>query len=387
MKRITNFSLVVFSLLVAVLAGEVILQIIGFSYPNFYRYDVHAKSRLREGAEGWYKEEGKSCVRINRHGMRDNREISIQKTAESYRIAVLGDSYAEAMQLPVENSFSRVLEGKLNECNAFGKKKVEVLNFGVSGYSTAQELQTLRHRVWQFQPDLVLLAFLSGNDVRDNSEKLTAVPGPYFIYRDDQLVLDDSFRNSRSFKLKSSAPWLMFQKISNYSRIIQLINKVRSRIAHSNTPRSEVNPGYELGLDYNIYFSPPRDPDWENAWRVTEGLILQMRNEVVARGAKFVVVTLSNGIQVHPDHEVRAGYARRLGVADLFYPERRIKALGEREGLHVISLAETFQKHAEENQVYLHGFPNAEMLKGHWNENAHRLAGSVISENLCKAKP
>ncbi len=48
----------------------------------------------------------------------------------------------------------------------------EIINFGVSGYGTAQELQILRHRVWDYSPDMIILAFLTGNDVRNNSRAL-----------------------------------------------------------------------------------------------------------------------------------------------------------------------------------------------------------------------
>ena len=37
------------------------------------------------------------------------------------------------------------------------EQSFEVLSFGVSGYSTAQELLALRQHVWQFDPDIVLI--------------------------------------------------------------------------------------------------------------------------------------------------------------------------------------------------------------------------------------
>lgn len=148
MRRIiTNLSLVLAGLLVVILLAEIILRIIGFSFPSFGRYDMHAGHRLREGAEGWYRVEGESHVRINGQGMRDDRVITVQKAQGVYRIAVLGDSFAQANQLPVEKSFWRVLSGQMNACKPFGERTVGILNFGVNAYPTAQELQTLRHRV------------------------------------------------------------------------------------------------------------------------------------------------------------------------------------------------------------------------------------------------
>jgi hypothetical protein len=59
-----------------------------------------------------------------------------------------------------------------------------------------------------------------------------------------------------------------------------------------------------------------------------------------ARAAhNFVVVTLSNGVQVHPQPAAREAFMRRVGAIDLFYPDRRLKSLGDREDFPVIMLA------------------------------------------------
>src|SRR5205814_6625220 len=60
----------------------------------------------------------------------------------------------------------------LEECNVFPGKKIEVLNFGVSGYGTAQELLTLREQVWKYSPDIVMLAITTNNDITDNLRAL-----------------------------------------------------------------------------------------------------------------------------------------------------------------------------------------------------------------------
>jgi hypothetical protein len=142
--------------------------------------------------------------------------------------------------------------------------------------------------------------------------------------------------------------------------------------------------GGELGLDDAVY-SEPRDPEWKEAWRVTEGLIALMRDEVRAHGARFWVATLSTGIQVHPDRAVRGAFMKRLGVSNLFYPDLRVRALAEREGIPVITLAPPMAAYAESYKTYLHGFRNAALGFGHWNESGNRLAGELIASRLCGA--
>lgn len=379
-----NLWLFTVSLIVALFLGEIVLRLIGFSYQSFHQSDFYLGTSLRPGAKGWYREEGEAWVQINSKGMRDDREVVIEKPSNVFRIAVLGDSYAEAIQVPVEKTFWRKLETLLNQCGYAKNKKVEVLNFGVSGYSTAQELLTLRHRVQPYNPDLVLLAFLSGNDVRDNSKAIAGLyPRPYFQLANGNLIQDTSFRMNWIFKLKTSTLWRIGTLSSDYLRIVQLFNKARNIIGQPfSAPQTEVNIVDEIGLDDHIYLSAPPQI-WEDAWALTEALIVETKREAEKQGASFLLVTLTNPIQVMPDRELSDRIAQKLGEADLFYPERRLESLARREKIEAIFLAEPFAQYAAKHKVYLHGFPNTQMGSGHWNERGHELAAWLIAQYLC----
>src|SRR5262245_10655025 len=199
-----NVFLALMGCAIGILLFEFGLRMFGFSAPNFYRSDFYTGAALRAGAEGWWKKEGGAYVKINSEGLRD-REHAKAKPRHTFRIAVLGDSYAEAMQVPAEETFWAVLERELPSCRLLRGHQIEVINFGVAGYGTAQELLTLRHRVWDYSPDLVLLAFLSGNDVRNNLRSLEQDPmRPYFVYQEETLVLDDSFRQYSGWRFRQS---------------------------------------------------------------------------------------------------------------------------------------------------------------------------------------
>lgn len=86
-------------------------------------------------------------VRINSKNMRD-REYSSEKPAGVRRIAAMGDSFVFGWGVEVEQTFSKLLERKL--------ERTEVLNFGISGYSAESTLQWLRTRALDFDPDVVL---------------------------------------------------------------------------------------------------------------------------------------------------------------------------------------------------------------------------------------
>jgi hypothetical protein len=394
-RNIGKLLLAFGGILVGLTIAELALRVSGFRYFNGYIVDQDVGFTLRPGAEGWWEREHLTYIKINSHGFRD-REHSFVKPPDTLRIAVLGDSYVEALQVPLEKTFWSVMEQKLQGCSQSAASKVEVLSFGVSGFSTASELITLRKRVWQYSPDVIVLLVTTGNDIRDNSPKLTPFtnkPLPYFVSTNGKLVFEDSLLAARNrslvFRLQQSFPGRSLNWLRSHLRLLGLIDWAREAYQSSIQERERQNqPGTiaksndEPGVASQV-FREPGDPDWNDAWQVTEGLFVQMRDEVKAHGAKFLVVTGSTGIQVNPDQDTRKTYMNHLGVRDLFYPDQRIKSLGEREGFRVMNLAPPLEEYATRNQVFLHGPVNAKG-RGHWNELGHRLAGELIAGELCK---
>src|SRR5437899_12818243 len=92
------------SLVVAAVAMEVGLRIFEVEYPVLDQSDPYTGAALRPGAHGWWRQEGEAYIQINSAGLRD-REHPRACPPNTYRIAVLGDSYAEAFQLAIENTF------------------------------------------------------------------------------------------------------------------------------------------------------------------------------------------------------------------------------------------------------------------------------------------
>ena len=368
------------SVVAAVLLFEIVLRVVGFSAPIWYRPDSHVGGVLRPGVEGWFKGEGRAYVRISSAGLRD-REHSIEKPEGVYRVAVLGDSFSEAMQVDVKDAFWSVLGDKLTQCAYRPGKKIEVINFGVSGFGTAQEYLMLESVVMRYRPDLVLLQFMNGNDVTDNSIALNAERmRPYFLLdRRRELVLDASFVTTKVFQRQSSALMEFARSVADHSRVLQLI---RAFMKNAVFPRASPDTAIEPGLNPAV-LAAPRDSSWEDAWTVTEHLILAMNEYLGKRGVPLVVVTTPFAIQVHPDRQVREAEQAKLGIPDLFYPDRRIEAYVRKRGIAAIPLTYEMQRLAESGRIYFHGFPNTRMGIGHWNENGHRVAAEIIARHLC----
>jgi hypothetical protein len=405
-KLLPKLVLIILGFLFGVGIAEIALRITGYSSPAFYQLDDVRGYALRPGAEGWYRKEGRSYVRINSDGLRD-QEHSLTKPPNTLRIALVGDSYPEALSVSIDQAFWSVMKAKLQECDAAAGKAIEVINFGVSGYGTAQELLTLREQVWKYSPDVVMLAVTTNNDLTDNSRALKKVDDiPYFVYRDNQLTLDNSFRSSATFVQRQAYLNRLGRWLRDHSRVVQatieghralklMTTSWRARwsrpepVPAPNAPnaspaqKSDASPsGEELGAD-NLVYREPAGEVWNGTWRVTEALITEMRDEVRTHNAKFLVVTLSNGPQVLPDPTQREAVARRIGATDLFYPDKRIKSLCERENIPVITLAPDLQQFAESNKVFLHGF-DKNIGNGHWNVTGNRAAGELIAKKICE---
>ena len=88
----------------------------------------------------------------NRWGHRE-REFDLEKPEGVYRIAVVGDSVAVAMGLPLEQRFTNRIEQSLNRDGG----GFEVLQFANPGAETHHQLKTLATVVLEAQPDFVLL--------------------------------------------------------------------------------------------------------------------------------------------------------------------------------------------------------------------------------------
>ncbi len=90
----------------------------------------------------------------NSLGFRDYEHAA--KKPDVFRILVLGDSVTSGHHIGhYTDAFPSVLEGVLREKGL----QVEVLNFGVNGYNTQQEVEILKDRGLALSPDLVVVAY------------------------------------------------------------------------------------------------------------------------------------------------------------------------------------------------------------------------------------
>ena len=363
--------------MVGLVLAEAILRLAGVAFPTQVRLHPTRGYTREPGLAFRYTEEGDAWVQINAAGYRD-REHDRAKPPRTRRLAVLGDSFAEAWEVDLEETFWFRLEGGLNErCRVGGASRMEVLNFGIRGYSTAQQYLQAREEVFDYEPDAVLLAMYLDNDVVQNSKTLYPLDFyPYFaLGADGELVLDTSFHIAR-YRFHRSGWGAAWRTLKRHSRVLQLVQRARARYAGD-------AGGYDWDGHTTIY-APPVDPVWEDAWRVTEGLVLRLHELVTSHAARFGIVVVSTPEQVDPVSERRDAVRRGLGFNDYFYPDGRIAETARRAGIPSLPLPTLLHDFAADQQVYLHGFANTELGTGHWNEAGHAAAARYLAPFVCE---
>lgn len=120
---------------------------------------------LRPGQEGRFIRSGgiDARFRVNAAGWNAPREYVKQRAPGTLRVAVVGDSFVEAMHVDPEQSFASVLERGLRGQGV----NAEVYSFGVSGFGTSQVLELVRDEVLDYSPDLLVYLFIR-NDASDS---------------------------------------------------------------------------------------------------------------------------------------------------------------------------------------------------------------------------
>lgn len=175
-----TLALLVGVVFAALLAELVVVLFVG-EQPKFPRRVVEAPWGLRynEPASSYRHKSADVTVyfRINAQGMRRDQDVAYQKPEGVRRIISLGDSFTIGYEVDVEQTFSSILESELNAAGI----RTEVLNAGVSGFSTAEQCLYLERELLKYEPDLVVLSFY-GNDLVDNMRI------GLFAIRDGKLV-------------------------------------------------------------------------------------------------------------------------------------------------------------------------------------------------------
>jgi lysophospholipase L1-like esterase len=391
MGWLKNLALSSVSVLCGVLLIEFGLRLLGWSFPVFMHPDVDLGWSYRPGIVGWSSHENTAYLRMNRFGYR-GPDWSLRPPADTFRIAVIGDSFVESSNLPDEHALTAFIEKRLSVCPAFTDRRVEVLNFGVSGYGTAQQYLLLQRKVVPFHPDLVLLVLYVGNDVSDNTRSLSVESQkerPYFIeLPSGALKLDMSFRSTDSFRKAIDGDWQ--KRLVNASHLLQALKQLYLKRSIIPTPiearsfrRDAVESNALPAPGPAELYSSSLDDAWLSAWSITEKLLLQMRDWSSRQGMEFRLVMLPAPLQALPGEDLRRMAIAAFGLDDLDYPSNRMVQFAAQNRIPYLDLLDRFRAYGDRERDFLYGFP-PQVGDGHLNATGTKLGGELIADWLCR---
>jgi lysophospholipase L1-like esterase len=145
------------------------------SFQRLFMADPVVGFRLRPSTSVRFTtSEFSTDISINAEGVRDAPLGT--KTPGERRIVVLGDSLVMAVQVPIEQTFCRLLQDSLN-AKASPGVRYRVINAGVQGYGPDEEALFFEKVASHFQPDLVVVVMFVANDAIDAFDRLPRLRG------------------------------------------------------------------------------------------------------------------------------------------------------------------------------------------------------------------
>lgn len=371
-----NFTLVAASTIAILLLLEVGLRL--------FQPQPMAAVR-RSGRLGWVhkpnveflyeRSEFKVRVRYSNAGLRD-RDYPFEKPANTFRIAILGDSFVEAIQVPFDSVLSERLEARLNASRP-DVRHYEVINFGSSGYGTCQQLLLLEELVLRFAPDVVV-AFFYHNDLDDDRRF-----GICTLDAADSLQVVPERRLSARVRLFSGVKSFLYQ----HSHLFMFVSTRHLRVV--NRGRSPVS-NRAAGEDTQVASCPGRHPTLESRLSLKEepedvaravklhAALWHRMDQICERhGARFLGVIGVSATQVEPeDYErILAGDGCRPEAHDLSLPRLRVQHAATALGVEILDLFVPFQEASTRERLFFRH-------DGHWNAAGQRVAEAALWERL-----
>ena len=274
------------------------------------------------------------------HGFR-GAEVSPTPAPGRTRILVLGDSFAYGVGVEDDETFSAVLARR--------DPTLDVINAGVNGYGTNQQLLLLRDQGRQLQPDVVLVAFF-WNDAANN------------LHSHVRFRLEDG-------KLVYPTPLDLPAE--------EIVAPRRPVLRQSYTYRFASDRLKVLGFRLKGLLGRPQAASWlregehAEAWELAFALLREVNRVATEAGARMALVIIPDQVQVHPGFET-------VGLTeDDYQVQDRLLRFAKQEGVPAIDLLPALRAdHAAHGELLYY------RRDRHLTARGHEVAARAIYEGL-----
>ncbi len=364
-RAAANLGLAVASIALVCALAELFFRFVlpASDYPMIaYSGDV---IRYRPNQSGVYRlrDEIAAPYRINAQGWNANRAYVTEKPAGALRVAIIGDSFVEAFQVPVDGSLAEQLEASA------GKLRLQVYRFAVSGAQFSQYLWMLERGVLQYQPDAVVINLVHN----DFDESIAPAPGRYSRAFATLAVAGDRVTGIRppeplrpglaDLPMRSAVlRYLRFNRQVTLEGVRNALHGMMPAPAGLTAPApagapGSVPPAVDANVDLAKVMTRPALIEAATDYMVA-------RVAALARAHGFRVLLLMDGAR-QAIYEGRDSGALALN--------RMVAAVARRHGVDFIDLHPVFAE-AWKRDRQRFDFPH----DGHWNARSHALAAGAI---------
>ncbi len=337
--------------------------------------------------------EFQNYISTNSKGLRDS-EHNYTKPENTTRILMLGDSFVEGVEVGFENTTSKVLE---KELNSNPLRKFEVINAGVSGYGTSQELAYLEKEGILYHPDVVVLHFFSKNDLLDNVQKavysfnpenntFTKVERKFSFF---QQFWAFSIAHSHTTNLVANV-LLHNQAIGGFLQRIDLLgnhqfekrdqNLVSLNTTLSNTTQLNATPPNIIPVSYtrDIYYDNPR-LEIQDSWKKTIIYFNQMQEFSKKYNFTLVIVFIPAKEQVDVDayHQFLLQEKLNETQINILAPNAIMEQYALQMGIIYLDPTMQFREVDKQSKLYF-------INDGHYGDRGHALLAQLLYEKLIK---
>lgn len=362
------FSLIVSGIVVVLAFGiaEIFLRIVpipGVNYHTFY-YDEITGGRHYPHSTLIYRNDRNDYAKrkINSRGYPDV-EHEVEKAPGVVRLGFFGDSYTEARQVPLGDTFFRVIQKELSSLS--DADSIEIISLGVSGRGTFQSY--LDSQTWADSLDLDIVYYVfCENDPGDNVPVITRVTTrPYAILSGDSLVFDFSFRDR--YKHKTGTLHRTWQYCKSRSLLCSVLQE-RTMLLRRRGIKMRMGEADKKMAGEAKAGSMPRPTDAPSSWpdslceeakSVTERVIVRWNRELEAENRDFAVIYIPREAEMTKPVESQDSWAKM--VYDVC----------NRHDIDVIDPSQRFSEAAEQG---------GEMYYDHLTKEGHRVLADVFVE-------
>jgi lysophospholipase L1-like esterase len=343
------------------------------SLSGLFTPDTAAGYRLRSDVSVHYRSP-EADVTFNTEGTAGLRRVPGPPVpAGAKTLLALGDSFTFGMNVADGEAFPARLAAALNGDAA---PRWNVLNAGVFGYGTDNEAAWLDEHGWAYKPNVVLVGFFVGNDVKDVMLGITKTVAT----ADGRLVAAEASKQAmdRGEDDNNAQPsgggvkgWL--EKNSHAYLFL------RSVWYNTFGKASSSKPTKLTAFDAASFYLKDVPPEIAAGWDKTFGALRAMKEDCDRHGATLLLVAIPTREQVYPRswEDVKKQFALDESQVDLALPQQKLGAFAKEAGIAYVDLLPDFKAQEDTLPLYL-------SLDRHWTAAGHTLAAEVIAREMAK---